>query len=163
MLDNRLFTIFPIYRSKAEQYTRKPDFIGELNDVFTAPLLCSKKRLLPFQYSQPSTWRTVESISLMSYCAETETETDENILPNIPAGELKHATADGYTYVTYLGNKDLDEDLPCGTFYLDIFDGENHFYSEIFTVIEMGDFTPTYLTIDGVNTLIFGTNINAIV
>lgn len=136
MLENRLFTIFPIYRTLAEQHHRKDGMIGELNDVATVPLWCPKKRLLPFQYRQPSTWRSLTSILIIPW-QETG---GEEIITTIPTGELVYSTADGYTYTTYLGSKNLTEELECGAYYLRMYDGANTWYSEVFTVadIEVG-------------------------
>ena len=133
MIENRLFTIFPIYRNITDQHHRKDGMIGELNDVSKAPLWCPKTRLLPFQFRQPSTWRTLTSIMLVPYGSTSGTE----IISDIPYGELTYDTADGYSYCTYYGSENLTEELECGTYYLRMYDGVNTWYSEVFTVVDI--------------------------
>ena len=133
MIENRLFTIFPIYKNILDQHHRKDAMTGDLNDVSTAPLWCPKTRLLPFQFRQPSTWRELTSIMLVTY----GTTSGDEIITDIPAGELTYDTADGYLYCTYYGSKNLTTEMECGTYYLRMYDGANTWYSEVFTVIDI--------------------------
>jgi len=134
MINTNLFTIFPIYDSLEMQNQYK--YIDErgvmLNDVCTFKLHCTKERLLPFQFRRTPSVATLTHIYLVCY----NQEYSNDILPDIPVGQIDYATADGWDYITYYGTDDLDEDLPCGDFYLQIEDGNGIWYSEVFHVSE---------------------------
>lgn len=130
MLENRLFTIFPIYHSVTEQNRYKEGYAGAINDMSTELLVCSSFRLLPFQYRKPSTANTLTHLWLVNPFTEVYT----NILPLIPAGQIDYETVEGYTYITYFGTADLTSELECGIYYLVTADADENRYSEVFKV-----------------------------
>ena len=126
MINNNLLTVFPIYDSIDKQFHRS---VG--NDVCTFKLITSMYRLLPFQFRRAPSVDLITSIKVVCYNEATETE----ILPDIPTGQMHYATTSGWDYITYFGSEDLDEVLDAGDFYLEITDGENTWYSEVFHVV----------------------------
>ena len=135
MLENRLFTVFPIYYALADQNRFKQGYSDINDDTVTGVLFCSRDRLLPFQYRQPSTANTLTSILAVNIHTGVETE----MVGYIPAGQLSYETAEGYTYTSYFGSEDLDYLegdllLACGTYYLKLIDAGETRYSEVFRI-----------------------------
>ncbi len=119
MINNNLFTVFPIFDDMSKQNRFKE---GCKDDVCTFRLYCPKERLLPFQFRRVPSAAVINSIKLICH----DGIYFEDILADIPVGQLEYATAGGFDYITYYGTEDLDEDLPCGDYYLEITDEDGN-------------------------------------
>lgn len=135
-----MFNVLPIYDTKDKQNFRREICGG---DVCTFKLICGQTRFLPFQFMRPYSIANLVSISL--YCFD-DTLYDSGILLLIDPSEITIENAGATDWITYFGNKDLSQSIPCGTYYFKIIDDDsNIWYSELFTVETFNDNTTDIL------------------
>jgi len=127
MIDNHIYSVLPFYDSVDKQNFKKE---WMYNDVFTVPLICPKNKLLPFQVKRSNKYNTLVSLEL--YCYDGTLIDD--ILADIPAGDIDIVSSQGYDFIIYYGNKALSNDLSGGFYFLKLYDGSQYWYSEIFNV-----------------------------
>jgi len=138
MLENRLFTAFPIYTSLSEQNRFKIGYSSEINDVTTQVLVTDKSRILPFQFRKPADTLLLTSIKAVNVHTGVETEISGRLI----AGQVDYETAEGYDYIIHYGTADMTSDLDCAAYYLKMTDGSQIWYSEVFVT---EDIIPTPL------------------
>jgi len=132
MIDNYLKTGLPFYLDKTKQnYRRRWCY----DDICTFKLFAPKDRLLPFQIKRTTRIDTITEMNLVCY-NDNGTETDLLALLPTPT-TLDIETAGGYDWILYYATRDLTSLIECGDYYIEITDGIQTWYSEIFHV---GDF-----------------------
>ena len=129
MIDNFLYSVLPFYDSVAKQNFKK-DWMHY--DLCTSALISPKNRFLPFQFVRATKYNPIVSLKLYCY----DGTFIEDLLGDIPAGDIDIITAQAVDYTVYYGNKDLTDDLPCGFHYLEAYDGVQYWFSEVFKVID---------------------------
>jgi hypothetical protein len=130
MIENKLNTAFPFYRSLDRQNYRKD---WAYDDVCTFQLISPFNRLLPFQVRRTNNPALITTCEL--WCYDDTYQMD--LLPYIT---FDYATIEGYDYITYNGDELLDGgdavlDGVCGDFYIKLGDGTNIWYSEVIHLI----------------------------
>ena len=129
MIDNFLYSVLPFYDSVAKQNFKKE---WMHYDLCTSALISPKNRFLPFQFVRSTKYNPIVSLKLYCY----DGTFIEDLLSDIPAGDIDIITAQAVDYTVYYGNKDLTDDLPCGFHYLEAYDGLQYWFSEVFKVID---------------------------
>lgn len=139
MIPNNNLNILPFYSSISEQNHRKPYAYGE---IYT--LISPNSKLLPFQINREHISNSVNRALLF----DLEEGTSQNILSELNAAGLhvKEFTSDGYDLI--VNNAALifpNIQLEAKKYYLELGDGVNTWYSEVFTVVNSLD---AYLKIE---------------
>jgi len=125
-------------------------------DVCSFKNRTTKLRLPPFQFDRSTIPNNITSILIHCY---NDSSSDE-IIGTINTNDLDITTLNGVDIITYYGNIDLSAELDCGTFYLEITDGINIWFTEVFTVEEFdNDYGQNDLRINEFNDIL---NISAI-
>lgn len=132
MTPNNNLSILPFYLDLNKQNHRKDYAFG---DIF--PLFSPNKKILPFQIIRETRGNSITSVLLK----KVEGATVANITAQMQATGLKiNAYASyGYDVILYPGRLLLAEDTPEGRYYLQISDGVQTWYSEIFNTVRVMD------------------------
>jgi hypothetical protein len=132
MNENILYTVLPFFNTKDKQWFRMTG-----TDYKLLELICPQNRLLPWQIRRTVRPNYLTSIKLV--CAEDDASVE--ILAEIDSDEISYRTAGGFDFITYLAAQDLLSMLDCGYYYLQVTDGVETWYSEIFNVQDFVDDT----------------------
>lgn len=126
-LNNNL-SILPFYPSVEMQNHRKSYAYG---DVY--PLFCPNRKLLPFQIVRNHRYNPIQKVEIY-YKNGT---LFQDITTGIVGADLQivSVTAYGYDVILNFGRFTFPFDTPQGQYYVHIFDGVEHFYSDIYTVV----------------------------
>lgn len=128
MTQNNNLSVLPFYTDIALQNHRKDYAFGE---VF--PLLTLDRRILPFQIIRPTRVNAISSAILKTF----EGSTVANITSQLQSGgmTIRSYPTYGYDLIVYPGLFLITAETPEGRYYLQITDGVDVWYSEIFTVV----------------------------
>lgn len=131
MIPNNNISILPIYNSLAEQNSRKDYAFGEEYSLIT-----QHQHILPFQKVRDTRPDVVEemSIKLMRKGGIAVRNIESEM---IAAGlHINRYASYGFDVIIFPDTDSLDiEDMDEGKYYLEIFDGVDTFYSEVFHVV----------------------------
>ena len=129
MIEDYLKTTFPVYDTVEKQNFRHS---WCYDDVSTFALITSSLRLLPMQFKRSLDPTVFTDLTFTLWTYDDMTATD--ITTIIPSADFNISTIDGEDWLTYYGNIELLSELDCGVYYLEISDGTNTWYTEVFTV-----------------------------
>ena len=130
MIPNNQISILPIYDNLQKQNHRKDYSFGEI-----FPLITPHKTILPFQRIRATKPDPVELI--VAKLKNLKGEEILDITAQLIATGLKinHYPTEGFDVIIYPSNAQMDIDLEVGTYYLEMNDGTQPFYSEIFNMV----------------------------
>lgn len=132
MTPNNNLSILPFYLDISRQNHRKDYAFGE---VF--PLFCPDRKILPFQIIREHRTNAISSVILKNL--------DGSIVANITTQmtgtglKVNQYTSYGYDVIVYPGLLLLTTPTPEGPYYIEISDGVQTWFSEIFTVVRYID------------------------
>lgn len=141
----------PFYDAISKQHWRRPDAFFNYK---TGCILSPKNCLLPFQIKR---FISADSLSYIYLCTPADLNNPDNynytyvnILSDIDSNDILIRSKDGYDDIMYLGKKELTSDLAEGFYFLEVSDGDNVWYSELFKVcnFEASFYQPVILTPD---------------
>jgi len=130
MIPNNNLSILPFYGEVSEQDYKKFQSFGEVY-----PLISEASKILPFQIRRETRENTINKAKIVSF----ETGAETNILTEFNGAGLniKRFESDGYDLI--INPSALIFPLfrmTAGQYYLEIGDGVENWFSEIFTVVE---------------------------
>lgn len=137
------YSALPIYSDLSKQNHRKGD-----SQSFIYKHLAHNKRIIPFQFTLPTSAATVDLVSLKNINGDVIQNMSGHLAT---AGLTKRQYPDyGVDVLSYPALIDLGYTLPLGQFYLQLVVGGLSYYSEVFTVKDdMSDvLTLTYWNAD---------------
>lgn len=118
----------PFYTSLQRQNHRKDYGFGEVYALATPD-----KRLLPFQIIRDTRANAITQATLKSLDGATSAD----ILATLNATGLRinRYEPQGYDVIIYPGVLPLTVDTPEGVYYVELYDGVDRFYSDVFSVV----------------------------
>lgn len=137
MTPNNNLSVLPFYTDVSKQNHKKDYAFGELFPLFTPD-----KRILPFQIVREHRANAISSVLLK----DKEGNTIANISTEMAATGLAINSYASYNFdvIVYPGNLLLTITTPEGPYYIEISDGVQTWYSEVFTIVR---YTDQYLKI----------------
>jgi len=127
MTPNNNYSVLPFYTDILKQSHRKSYAYGEVY-----PLITPNKRILPFQIIRDTRTGTITSALLKNIDGSTFLDITYEMLTFGLAKVIKT----GYDIITYHGRVDLGSIVtPEGQYYLQLADGLNTWYSDVFTIV----------------------------
>ena len=128
MIPNNNLSILPFYTSLEKQNHRKDYAYG---NIFCLP--CPDRKIIPFQIIRETSLNPITSVLLKTLSGTTFL----NITANMVSTGLSVWTnsTDGYDVIIYPGILPMAITTPEGRYYVEITDGVNTWYSEVFTII----------------------------
>ena len=132
MTPNNNLSILPFYLDISRQNHRKDYAFGEVFPLFTP-----NKKILPFQIIREHRPNSISSVVLKNL----EGSTVANITTQMTGTGLKvnQYANYGYDVIMYPGQLLLTTTTPEGPYYIEISDGVQTWYSEVFTVVRFVD------------------------
>lgn len=128
MIPNNNLSVLPFYLDIESQNHRKDYAFGE---IFS--LLTPDRSILPFQIIRDHTTDSIVSVLLKKLNGVTHLDiTSEMVATGIKVNQY---TSLGYDVITYHGKLPMAISTPEGFYYLEISDGTNIYYSEIFNIV----------------------------
>ena len=132
MTPNNNLSILPFYTDLSRQNHRKDYAFGEVFPLFTPD-----RKILPFQILREHRTNAVTSVLLKTMSGTTVANITSQLVSN---GMVVRSYASyGYDIIVYHGLLLLTTETPEGRYYLQITDGIETWYSEIFTVVRTLD------------------------
>lgn len=126
---NNNFNILPFYRDPRERQHLKSYSYG---DIFN--LIAPRAKILPFQIVRPHRADTISKVFLVFF--DKPSEAKVNILPQMVAAGLEILTFVDYDIIRNMSKFIFDGlTLDAGRYCLEISDGVDTWYSDIFTVV----------------------------
>ena len=132
MTPNNNLSILPFYLDISRQNHRKDYAFGEVFPLFTPD-----RKILPFQIIREHRTNSITSVILKNL--------DGSIVANITTQmtgtglKVNQYTSYGYDVIMYPGQLLLTTQTPEGPYYIEIFDGVQTWFSEVFTVVRYVD------------------------
>jgi len=132
MTPNNNLSILPFYLDISRQNHRKDYAFGEVFPLFTPD-----RKILPFQIIREHRTNAISSVILKNLDGTTVA----NITTQMSGTGLKvnQYTSYGYDVIVYPGQLLLTTTTPEGPYYIEISDGVQTWYSEVFTVVRFVD------------------------
>lgn len=132
MTPNNNLSILPFYLDISRQNHRKDYAFGEVFPLFTPD-----RKILPFQIIREHRINSITSVILKNLDGTTVA----NITTQMTGTGLKinQYTSYGYDVIVYPGKLLLTTTTPEGPYYIQISDGVQTWYSEVFTVVRFVD------------------------
>ena len=132
MTVNNYMTPFPFYTDLDEQNGRKAWAYG-VQYPFFVPL----STLMPFQILRAHSSRTISFVRLKKIDGTNVAGLTDKMVQN--GLHITSFASDGYDVISYPAIVPLFLDVPVGQYYLEVSDGVQMFYSEVFTAIGSTD------------------------
>lgn len=134
-IDYHKYTFLPVYDSVEKQYWRKQRrYSNWHSDIRLHP----KNAMIPIQLQRSMSAATLTYITMkrpdFTDVTSTTGTTILEVLPLINATDILYRTKEGWDDILILGNKELTSDLTKGSYYYEIKDGTNTWYTELFNV-----------------------------
>lgn len=127
MTPNNNLSILPFYTDLSRQNHRKDYAFGEVFPLFTPD-----RKILPFQILREHRANAVTSVLLKTMSGTTVANITSQLVSN--GMVVRPYASYGYDLIIYPGLLLLTTETPEGRYYLQITDGVETWYSEIFTV-----------------------------
>ena len=132
MIPNNNLSILPFYTDKSKQSYQKDYAFGEIFPLFTPDRL-----LLPFQIIRDHRTEQITSAILWRKTGELQATLTTKIVSS--GLTIKQYNSYGYDVIVYPGILPMDITTPEGHYYLEISDGVQTWYSDIFTIVRKVD------------------------
>ena len=130
MIPNNNVSILPVYDSLLKQNHRKDYAFGEI-----FPLVTPHKTILPFQRIRATKPDPVELIVAKLYNLKGEEILDISAPLKATGLKINRYPTLGFDVIIYPGNEQMNIDLEVGFYYLELNDGTQTFYSEVFNMV----------------------------
>lgn len=128
MTPNNNFSILPFYTDLSKQNHRKDYAFGEVYPLFTPD-----RKILPFQIIRDTRINNISSVLLKTIEGSTVANITSQLISN--GLIIKSYSTYGYDIIIYPGSLLITTETPEGRYYLQITDGVETWFSEIFTIV----------------------------
>jgi hypothetical protein len=129
MIPNNNYSVLPFYDSVQRQNHRK---FYAFDKVY--PLYTPKGYIIPFQIIRDDISNAISEVLLKKFDGSTYADIRTTMI--LSGLTIKKYPSLGYDVIVYTGNSALNITPPTGRYYLQISDGVNTWYSEVFTFVE---------------------------
>ena len=130
MIPNNNLSILPLYESRAKQNHKKDYSFGEIY-----PLITPHKFILPFQKIRATRPDPVELVVAKIFNVRDEEILDVSDQMRATGLVINRYAQFGFDVIIYPGVNQMDIELEVGTYYLELSDGTQTFYSEVFNMV----------------------------
>lgn len=141
MIQNNNLSVLPWYTSIEQQNHRKSYAYGNIY-----PLIAPAGHLLPFQIQRPNRANTVADIVVNLYKYDGQLVTDISSAIK-QTSNITIVPFSGFDNIVFYPITAIGTTIAEGAHYMTLFDGEQTWFSEVFTVVEERDIS-TYLKIE---------------